>query len=283
MKLLRYGPKGKEKPAIVDAKGQYRCLSSVVKDIDGSVLNDNNIAKLRSLDLAELPIVASDERIGPCVGNVGKFICIGLNYADHAEESNMPIPTEPVVFSKFTSAISGPNDNIVKPKGSTKLDWEVELGLVIGKSLAYADEADAQAAIAGYCVCHDVSEREFQLERAGQWDLGKGCDTFGPIGPYLVTSDEIENVLDLDMWLEVNGKRFQNGSTKTMIFSPAAIVSFLSQYMTLQPGDIVATGTPPGVGFGLKPEPQFLQVGDQVSLGIQYLGEQSQKVVQVEH
>ena len=278
MKLLRYGVSGLEKPGAVDSKGNIRCLSDVVKDIDGASIQKTSIEKLKKLDLSKLPIVSDEVRIGPCVAVVGKFLCIGLNYSDHAKESGMAVPSEPVVFSKFVSAICGPDDDIVKPRGSTKLDWEVELGLIIGEQTSYVSESEAMSSVAGFCVCNDISEREFQLERSGQWDLGKGCDTFGPIGPWLVTPDEIDDVMDLKMWLEVNGRRFQDGNSKTMIFSPAKIVSFLSQYMTLMPGDIISTGTPPGVGFGQNPQ-IYLNVGDSMTLGIQGLGLQTQRVV----
>lgn len=278
MKLLRYGAVGLEKPAAIDLEGNIRCLSDVVDDIDGTSIQRTSIERLKKLDLSKLPLVSDIVRIGPCVAGVGKFLCIGLNYSDHAKESGMAVPPEPVVFSKFVSAICGPNDDIVKPRGSTKLDWEVELGLVIGEKTSYVSESDAMASVAGFCVCNDISEREFQLERSGQWDLGKGCDTFGPIGPWLVTPDEVDDVMDLKMWLEVNGRRFQDGNSKTMIFSPAKIVSFLSQYMTLMPGDVISTGTPPGVGFGQNPQ-VYLDVGDSMTLGIQGLGLQTQRVV----
>jgi len=278
MKLLRYGAVGLEKPAAIDLEGNIRCLSDVVDDIDGTSIQRTSIERLKKLDLSKLPLVSDIVRIGPCVAGVGKFLCIGLNYSDHAKESGMAVPPEPVVFSKFVSAICGPNDDIVKPRGSTKLDWEVELGLVIGEQTSYVSESDAMASVAGFCVCNDISEREFQLERSGQWDLGKGCDTFGPIGPWLVTPDEVDDVMDLKMWLEVNGRRFQDGNSKTMIFSPAKIVSFLSQYMTLMPGDVISTGTPPGVGFGQNPQ-VYLDVGDSMTLGIQGLGLQTQRVV----
>lgn len=280
MKLLRFGPVGQEKPGALDSNGEVRDLSSVCSDIDGAALQPESLTKLQALDLTSLPIVTNDVRIGACVGKVGKFICIGLNYADHAAESGMPIPEEPEVFSKFTSAISGPNDPIIKPKNSDKLDWEVELAIVIGKDASYISEDEAIEHIAGYCVCNDVSERTFQLERGNQWDKGKGCDSFGPIGPYLVTTDEVPNPNNLSMWLEVNGKRFQDGSTQTMIFQPAYIVSYLSQFTTLQAGDIITTGTPPGVGLGQKP-PLYLNVGDKVTLGIEGLGSQQQVVQSV--
>lgn len=278
MKLVRYGDSGQEKPAILDDHLGIRSLEGVVDDINGKILAPESLEKLTRMDLSSLPIVDPNVRIGACVGDVGKFICIGLNYADHAAESGMAIPSEPEVFTKATSAICGPNDNIEKPKGSTKLDWEVELAIVIGKEAKYVTEENASEHIAGYCVCNDVSERAFQLEKGSQWDKGKGCDTFGPIGPYLVTKDEIQDPHNLQMWLEVNGKRYQNGSTKTMIFKPAFIVSYLSQFMSLQPGDIISTGTPPGVGLGQNP-PVYLSVGDSISLGIEGLGEQKQTVV----
>lgn len=279
MKLLRYGPKGHEKPGILDNKGNIRDLSSLFSDIDGETLSADNLARLNALQIESLPLVEARTRLGACVNRVGKFICIGLNYADHAAESGMPIPSEPEVFSKFTSAISGPNDDIIQPKNSNKLDWEVELAIVIGKEASYVSEEQAEEHIAGYAVCNDVSERSFQLEKGSQWDKGKGCDTFGPLGPYLVTKDEIDDVTNLDMWLEVNGKRYQNGSTKTMIFSPAFIVSYLSQFTTLQPGDVISTGTPPGVGLGQTP-PVYLKVGDKIELGIEGLGSQTQVVIE---
>lgn len=278
MKLLRYGPVGSEKPALLDKNDQIRCLAKFLPDIDPMALSEDTLNRLRTIEINNLPLVNADVRIGACVNNIGKFLCIGLNFEDHAKETGAEIPPEPVVFSKFTSAVCGPNDNIIKPRGSTKLDWEVELALVIGKKVSYADEVEAREAIAGYFVCNDVSERQFQLERSGQWDLGKGCDSFGPIGPYLVTTDEIEDVNNLHMWLDVNGKRYQNGNTKTMIFKTAEIVSFLSQYMTLNPGDVVTTGTPPGVGLGQKP-PVYLDTGDVIELGIEGLGKQKQLVV----
>jgi len=278
MKLLRYGKAGSEKPGLLDEQGNIRDLSAVIDDINGQALSPEIIARLKGLDSAVLPLVSEPVRLGPCVGNVGKFVCIGLNYADHAEEAGMDIPPEPVVFTKTTSSICGANDDIIKPRKSDKLDWEVELAIVIGNHVSYADEALAEQGIAGYCICNDISEREFQLERSGQWDLGKGCDTFGPIGPWLVTKDDVGDVNNLQMWLDVNGKRYQNGNTRTMIFNPAFIVSFLSQYMSLQPGDVISTGTPPGVGLGQKP-PHYLNVGDKMSLGIEGLGQQDQTVV----
>ncbi|MBB5418982.1 ureidoglycolate lyase [Paraburkholderia atlantica] len=282
MKLLRYGPKGQEKPGLLDAQGKIRDLSKVVGDIDGAVLGDESLAKLRALDPATLPVVEGNPRVGPCVGKVGKFICIGLNYADHAAESNLPVPAEPVIFNKWTSAISGPNDDIEIPRGSKKTDWEVELGVVIGKAAKYVDEANALEHVAGYCVVNDVSEREWQIERGGTWDKGKGFDTFGPIGPWVVTRDEVGDPQNLSLWLEVDGHRYQNGSTKTMIFSVAKLVSYVSQCMSLQPGDVISTGTPPGVGMGVKPTPVFLKPGQTVRLGIEGLGEQTQKTYAAE-
>lgn len=278
MKLLRVGANGQEIPAALDTEGLYRDLSSIVADITGEALLPGSLDQLAGVDLTTLPVIPLDERIGPCVGGIGKFICIGLNYADHAAESKMPIPDEPVVFNKWTSAVCGPNDDVIKPREGTKLDWEVELGIVIGKPGVYIEESSALEHVAGYCVINDVSERVFQLERGGQWDKGKGCDTFGPIGPYLVTPDEIDDILELDMTLEVNGKRYQDGNTRTMIFSPAYIISYLSQFMSLQSGDVISTGTPPGVGLGQNP-PVYLEVGDIMTLGISGLGEQRQVVV----
>ncbi len=279
MKLLRVGPKGQEKPAAIDKNGDIRDLSYLIEDISSAHLSEQALSQLAENDLTSLPLVPDDTRIGPCVADVGKFVCVGLNYADHAEESGMPIPKEPIIFNKWTSAICGPNDDIVKPQGSTKLDWEVELGIVIGKTAKNVSEADANAYIAGFCLINDVSERAFQLDiSGGQWDKGKGCDTFGPLGPWLVTKDEIEDVLNLGMKLEVNGKVFQNGNTKTMIFKPDFLVSDLSKYMTLQPGDVISTGTPPGVGLGQTP-PVYLNVGDKIKLSIEGLGEQNQVVV----
>ena len=278
MKLLRFGPAGQEKPGLLDSDGRIRDLSGIVDDIAGAVLSDEGLAKLKALDPASLPLAPEGVRYGPCVGRVGKFICIGLNYADHAAESNLPVPDEPVIFMKATSAIVGPNDEVLQPRGSTKLDWEVELGLVIGKKASYVSEAEALDYVAGFCTINDVSERNFQIERGGTWDKGKGCDTFGPIGPWLVTRDEAGDVNDLHMWLEVNGKRYQNGSTKTMVFKPAFLVSYVSQFMSLHPGDVISTGTPPGVGMGQKPEPVWLKPGDVMELGIQGLGSQKQTV-----
>lgn len=275
MKLLRYGAPGQELPGLLDDKGNVRSLANVVDDIDGDVLASD---KLDNVDPDSLPIVSGSARLGPCVGNVRKFICIGLNYSDHAAESGMPVPTEPEVFTKAVSAICGPCDDVIQPRNSTKLDWEVELAIVIGKHTAYVSPSDAKQHIAGYCVCNDVSERAFQLERGSQWDKGKGCDTFGPIGPWLVTQDEVQDPGSLDMWLEINGHRYQNGNTRTMIFKPAFIVSYLSQFMSLQPGDVISTGTPPGVGLGQKP-PTYLKPGDVMELGIEGLGTQRQVVV----
>jgi len=280
MKLLRFGPSGQEKPGVIDADGRIRDLSGVVADIDGAALSDDSLARLRALDLTALPMAPEGVRYGPCVGKVGKFLCIGLNYADHAAESGLPIPDEPVLFSKATSCIVGPNDTVLKPRGSTKLDWEVELGIVIGKDASYVSEAEAEACIAGYCTINDVSERAFQTERGGTWDKGKGCDTFGPLGPWLVTRDEMPDPANLRMWLTVNGKTFQDGTTATMIFKPAFIVHYVSQFMSLQAGDVISTGTPPGVGLGQKPEPIYLNAGDVMELGIEGLGEQRQVVAQ---
>jgi 2-keto-4-pentenoate hydratase/2-oxohepta-3-ene-1,7-dioic acid hydratase in catechol pathway len=278
MKLLRYGPVGQEKPGLLDNDGNIRSLADHISDIDGSTLSDETSAKLRQLDTHELPLVDEHVRLGACVGSVGKFLCIGLNYSDHAAESGMPVPTEPEVFTKATSAICGPDDNIIQPLNSDKLDWEVELAIVIGRHTSYVSEEEAADHIAGYCVCNDVSERAFQLEKGSQWDKGKGCDTFGPIGPWLVTRDEVQDPNNLDMWLEVNGHRYQDGNTRTMVFGPAFIVSYLSQFMSLQPGDVISSGTPPGVGLGQKP-PVYLAVGDKIKLGIDGLGTQSQTVV----
>ena len=275
MKLLRYGEPGHEIPGVLDADGKVRNLTGIVDDIDGSALASGRLA---GIDVSSLPLVEDTPRLGPCVGNVGKFICIGLNYADHAAESGMPIPEEPEVFTKATSAISGPNDDVIQPRNSTKLDWEVELAIVIGRDALYVSEDRAVDHIAGYCVCNDVSERSFQLEKGSQWDKGKGCDTFGPIGPWLVTVDEIDNPCDLDMWLDVNDRRFQQGNTRTMVFSPSRIVSYLSHFMSLQSGDIISTGTPPGVGLGQNP-PVYLKPGDVMELGIAGLGTQRQVVV----
>ena len=282
MKLLRYGPKGHEKPGLLDAQGHVRDLSAVIDDVAGAALLPESLARLRELDINRLPVVDGTPqatlRLGPCVGNVGKFICIGLNYSDHAAETGAEVPAEPVIFNKWTSAISGPNDDVEIPRGSVKTDWEVELGVVIGKGGRYISEADALSHVAGYCVINDVSEREYQLERGGTWDKGKGCDTFGPIGPWLVTADEVPDPQALHLWLEVDGHRYQNGSTSTMVFGVAHLVSYLSRFMSLQPGDVVSTGTPPGVGLGQKP-PVYLRAGQTMRLGIQGLGEQRQRTV----
>jgi len=279
MKLLRYGEKGQERPALLDNDGQLRDLSAVVADIAGQTLSPESIARLQDIDPSTLPLVEGSPRIGACVGQVGKFICIGLNYADHAAETGAVIPAEPVVFSKWTSAIVGPNDNVEIPRNSRKTDWEVELGVVIGKGGRYISENQAMEHVAGYCVINDVSEREFQLELGGTWDKGKGCDTFGPLGPWLVTRDEIADPHQLDLWLEVDGQRYQNGNTRTMIFQIPKIISYLSQFMSLQPGDVISTGTPPGVGLGIKPEPVYLRAGQTMRLGISGLGEQQQRTV----
>ena len=278
MKLLRYGTPGQERPGLLDEQGQVRDLSGIIDDVNGKTISAETLAQLAALDIESLPLVDKNLRLGPCVNQVGKFICIGLNYADHAAESGLAVPAEPVVFMKATSAITGPNDPVIKPRNSTKLDWEVELGIVIGKHASYVEESDAMDYIAGYCVINDVSEREFQLERGGQWDKGKGCDSFGPLGPYLVTKDEVPDPLNLNLWLKVNGKTFQNGSTNQMVFGPAFLVHYLSQFMSLQPGDVISTGTPPGVGLGQKP-PVYLNVGDVMELGIEGMGVQKQVVV----
>jgi 2,4-diketo-3-deoxy-L-fuconate hydrolase len=280
MKLLRYGVKGQEKPGILDPQGQIRDLSSVVQDINGQVLA-TELDKIRNLDLSSLPLVAEDVRLGACVGNIGKFICIGLNYSDHAAETGAEVPAEPVVFNKWTSAVVGPNDDVEIPKHSSKTDWEVELGVVIAKDGRYISKEQAMDYVAGYCVINDVSERAFQLEGTGTWDKGKGCDTFGPTGPWLVTKDEVENPHQLKIWLEVDGHRYQDGNTNTMIFDIPTIVSYLSQFMSLQAGDVISTGTPPGVGLGQKP-PVYLKAGQVMRLGIEGLGEQQQKVVNAE-
>ena len=279
MKLLRHGAFGKEKPGILDQNGSIRDLSEHLSDINGETISENSLKKISSIDLSSLPIVSDDTRLGACVGNVGKFLCIGLNYSDHAAESGMAVPSEPILFSKATSAIVGPNDNIEIPRNSVETDWEVELGIIIGKKAKYINENDADDYIAGYCLVNDVSEREFQLKKEGQWTKGKSCDTFGPTGPYLVTKDEIADVQKLKMYLDVNGQRMQDGSTNTMIFSARYIVYYLSQFMSLNPGDIIATGTPPGVGGGMKP-PVFLKDGDKMKLGIEGLGEQNQVCIQ---
>lgn len=277
MKLLRYGPPGQERPGILDGKGDVRDLSDLVDDIGGTTLLATGLARLRGLDVASLPLIERPYRIAPCVANVGKFVCIGLNYTDHAAESGMSIPQEPVVFAKWTSAICGANDDIEIPRGSVKTDWEVELGVVIGEPGRYIDEGDAMSHVAGYCVINDVSEREYQLERGGTWDKGKGFDTFGPIGPWLVTADEVPDPHALSLWLEVDGRRFQDGNTGNMVFRIPKLISYLSEIMSLKSGDIISTGTPAGVGLGQKP-PVFLRAGNVVRLGIDGLGEQRQEV-----
>ncbi|WP_417812369.1 fumarylacetoacetate hydrolase family protein [Thalassospira alkalitolerans] len=279
MKLLRVGPKGQERPALQHDDGTLRDLSSVVTDIAGDTLLPENLDRLRQVDPATLPVMDNNSRIGPCVGQVGKFICIGLNYADHAKESGMAIPEEPVIFMKATSAICGPNDDVILPKGAEKGDWEVELGVVIGSPIKNVSETEALDHVAGYCVVNDVSERAFQIERGGQWVKGKSADTFGPLGPWLVTRDEVSDPANLSMWLELNGERVQDGSTRTMIFGVAEVVSYLSKFMSLQPGDVISTGTPPGVGLGMSPQ-RFLKEGDGMRLGIEGLGEQRQTVRQ---
>ena len=279
MKLLRYGPVGQEKPGMLDADGKLRDLAGTVDDIAGETLSPAGLAKLQALDPASLPRVAGNPRIGPCVGRVGKFIAVGLNYSDHAAETGAKVPEEPILFMKATSSIVGPNDTVVIPRKSVKTDWEVELAIVIGTRAKYVDEADALRHVAGYCVVNDVSEREFQAERGGQWTKGKSADTFGPMGPWLVTPDEIADVQALDMFLDVSGQRRQTGTTRTMIFGVRFLVHYISQFMTLHPGDVITTGTPPGVGLGIKPVPLFLKPGDDMHLGIQGLGEQRQQVV----
>ncbi len=279
MKLLRYGPKGQEKPGLLDAEGRIRDLSGHVTDITPAQLYGEELAKLKAIDPATLPMVEGEPRYGVPVNGSRKFIAIGLNFADHAAESNLPEPSEPVVFMKAISCLSGPNDTVVIPRGSEKTDWEVELGIVIGKPASYVEQADALDHVAGYLLINDVSERAFQTERGGTWDKGKGCDTFGPVGPWIVTTDEVGDVQKLDMWLDLNGKRMQTGNTKTMIFGVAEIVSYVSQFMTLEPGDLITTGTPPGVGLGQKPEPFYLKAGDVMTLGIEKLGQQRQDVV----
>ena len=279
MKLLRFGEVGKEKPGILDSNGKIRDLSGHISDINGETISEDGLKKISSIDQMSLPIVPEGIRLGACVGSIGKFLCIGLNYSDHAAESGMPVPKEPILFSKATSAVVGPNDDVEIPRNSVETDWEVELGIIIGKKAKYITEENVEEYIAGYCVVNDVSEREFQLKKEGQWTKGKSCDTFGPTGPYLVTKDEIPDVQNLNMFLDVNGKRMQNGSTKTMIFSANYIVYYLSQFMSLNPGDVIATGTPPGVGGGMKP-PVFLKAGDKMKLGIEGLGEQNQTCVQ---
>jgi 2-keto-4-pentenoate hydratase/2-oxohepta-3-ene-1,7-dioic acid hydratase in catechol pathway len=279
MKLLRYGPAGAEKPGLFANDGTIRDISSLVRDIDGFALSDSSLAMIASVDATKLPKVEGNPRIGPCVVRPVNYVCIGLNYADHAAETGNPIPKEPIVFLKSLSAFTGPNDDVKLPRGSKKLDWEVELGVVIGKTARYVSENEVMDYVAGYCVCNDVSEREFQTERGGTWDKGKGCDTFGPTGPWMVTKDEVSDPQDLPLWTEVNGKRFQDGSTQTMIFGVQKLVSYVSHFITLHPGDVIATGTPPGVGVGVKPEPVFLKVGDVMRLGVEGLGIQTQRIV----
>jgi 2-keto-4-pentenoate hydratase/2-oxohepta-3-ene-1,7-dioic acid hydratase in catechol pathway len=278
VKLLRYGPPGRERPGILDANGRMRSLEGVVDDIGGDALSPAGLEVLRARDPAHLPLVEGPVRLGPCVAGTGKFVCIGLNYADHAAETGAQVPSEPVMFMKATSAISGPDDDVWIPRGSTKTDWEVELGVVIGSRAKYVSEEKALEHVAGYCVVDDLSEREFQLERKGQWSKGKGCDTFGPIGPWLVTKDEVPDPQDLHLWLEVDGERRQDGNTKTMVYGVAFLVSYLSQFMSLLPGDVISTGTPPGVGLGMKP-PVFLRAGQTIRLGIDGLGVQTQRTV----
>lgn len=279
MKLLRHGPKGQEKPGIVDAQGRARDLSGHVADFDGSTIGDEGLARLAAIDPASLPLVPAGTRLGPCVGRIGKVICIGLNYSDHAAESGLAVPPEPVIFMKATSAVCGPDDDVEIPRGSTKTDWEVELGVVIGRRAKYVAEQDALAHVAGYCVVNDVSERDFQIQRSGQWTKGKSHDTFGPTGPWLVTRDEVADPNNLHMWLEVDGRRFQDGSTATMVYKVPFLVSYLSQFMSLEPGDVISTGTPPGVGMGQKPVPIYLRPGQTIRLGIEGLGEQRQRTV----
>jgi 2-keto-4-pentenoate hydratase/2-oxohepta-3-ene-1,7-dioic acid hydratase in catechol pathway len=278
MKLLRFGPLGAEKPGIVDAEGSIRDLSSIVDDISGDVLSQEGLAKIRAADLSALPLVDSGERLGPCVSGTGKFVCIGLNYSDHAAESGLEVPPEPIIFMKASSAICGPNDPVIIPRTSEKTDWEVELGVVIGKRAKYVSEEDALDYVAGYCVINDLSERAFQIERSGQWTKGKSADNYGPIGPWLVTKDEAGDPQNLDMWLTVNGHKYQDGSTNTMVYGVAYCLSYLSQFMTFHPGDVISTGTPPGVGMGQNP-PTYLKPGDVVELGIEGLGQQRQDVI----
>jgi ureidoglycolate lyase/2,4-diketo-3-deoxy-L-fuconate hydrolase len=278
MKLVRYGAPGHERPALLDREGRLRDLSAHVADIAGDVLTPAGLDRLGALDPERLPLVEGTPRLGPCVGRVGKMVCVGLNYSDHAAESNMAVPTEPVLFFKASSAICGPHDDVEIPPGATKVDWEVELGVVIGKPARYVGKAQAMEHVAGYCIVNDVSERAYQLERGGQWDKGKGCDTFGPMGPWLVTRDEVPDPQSLDLWLEVDGKRYQNGNTRTMVFDVPTLVSYISQFMSLQPGDVISTGTPPGVGLGQKP-PVYLHAGQVMRLGISGLGEQRQRTV----
>jgi 2,4-diketo-3-deoxy-L-fuconate hydrolase len=279
MKLLRFGPAGFEKPGLLDADSQIRDLSGVIGQLDAEQLSPAQLKKLHGIAVGALPVVSGSPRLGTPYQGIGKFIAVGLNFSDHAAEAGMPVPSEPVIFMKATSCIIGPNDAVMLPKGSQKTDWEVELGVVIGTKARYVTEEQALSHVAGYCVVHDVSEREYQLERGGTWDKGKGCDSFGPVGPYLVTADEVGDPQTLEMWLDVNGKRMQSGSTRTMIFSVRTLISYISRFMTLYPGDLITTGTPPGVGMGRKPTPVFLKAGDVVHLGIVKLGEQRQTVV----
>lgn len=279
MKLLRHGPRGAERPGLLHSDGTIRDLTGLVPDIGGAVISDTGLAMLRAVDPASLPVVAPGTRLGPCVAGTGKFICIGLNYADHAAESGMKVPPEPVIFMKATSAICGPDDPVIIPRGSVKTDWEVELAVIIGSHAKYVTEDEAMDHVAGYAVAHDVSERAFQTERSGQWTKGKSCDNFGPLGPWLVTRDEVADPQDLPMWLTVNGVTRQNGSTRTMVYGVRYLVSYLSQFMSLEPGDVISTGTPPGVGMGIKPEPVYLKKGDVVELGIAGLGQQRQDVI----
>ena len=278
MKLLRYGPKGAEKPGLLDANNQLRDLSSIIPDLTGDTVDSGTMARLSALDTDTLPPVEGTPRIGPCIGNVGKFVCIGLNYSDHAKETGSPIPSEPIVFMKATSSINGPDDDIELMRGSVKTDWEVELGFVIGRETKYVTEAQALDHVAGYCIVTDVSEREWQLERQGNWSKGKSGDTYGPIGPWLVTPDEVGDPQSLGLWLDVNGTRYQDGNTNTMIFPVSKIISYLSECMSLQPGDVIATGTPPGVGMGMKPQ-IFLRAGDTMRVGVEGLGVQAQRIV----
>ena len=279
MKLLRYGMSGNEKPGMLDDEGVLRDLSGIVDDIAGETLLPDNIERLRNLESKTLSEVEGNPRLGPCVGQIGKFICIGLNYSDHAKESGLSVPPEPIIFTKYTSAICGANDDVIIPRNSVKTDWEVELGVVIGKPAKYVDEKSALDHVAGYCVINDISEREFQIERSGQWVKGKSCDTFGPTGPWLVTPEEVGDPQNLDLWLEVDGKRYQDGNTRTMIYGVAHLIHYLSQFFTLHSGDIISTGTPPGVGLGQKPEPIYLRVGQTMHLGIEKLGVQTQNLV----
>ena len=279
MKLFRYGESGREKPGVLDSEGRKRSLAGIIDDVRGDALSPRGLAKLRALDFAKLPLIDGEPRFGPCVAGVGKFLCIGLNYADHAAETGAQVPSEPVVFMKATSAIIGANDDVEIPRGALKCDLEVELGVVIGSHAKYVSKERALEHVAGFCVVNDLSEREYQLERGGQWDKGKGCDTFGPIGPYLVTRDEVRDPQNLSLWLDVDGRRFQTGNTRTMIFTVAHLVSYVSHFMSLQPGDVISTGTPPGVGLGQKPTPIYLHAGQTMQLGIEGLGEQRQRTV----